>query len=316
MTRVVKLLIIASSIVGLFAENANGKQFIDENKVWVYKSTDWRGHHLLSYMKFDGTKEHKGKEYHRFHTFKTQSGICDVINPEFNNNPNEREFFLREEAGKVWLLAEDSNSTEYEDILLYDFSLKDGDSITLHPVADSSIEETYTVVTSTPITIDGNECRVIWYKELEMMDELNIYMIEDVGPSTHGTLAYYTLLYTSSENSGDSDDRLTTRPDACLLKICDIQGNIIFDNEKTGPNASINTISNSTIYISYEGHLLKMSGNETFRLAVYALDGTMPINTADGSEIIIDTSTFTPGVYVAVAESDDATVARRKFVVK
>ena len=83
---------------------------IDEDKVWVYKSIqDWGARHLISYMRFDGVKEYGGREYHRFHTFKTQRGEQGVTYPEFDHNPSERDFYLREEDRRVWLLVEGNN---------------------------------------------------------------------------------------------------------------------------------------------------------------------------------------------------------------
>ena len=216
---------------------------IDEDKVWVYKSIqDWGARHLISYMRFDGVKEYGGREYHRFHTFKTQRGEQGVTYPEFDHNPSERDFYLREEDRRVWLLVEGNNGVGDGEILLYDFNLRDGDSITIHPVADSDCEETYTVRTSDPVDVGGHRCKVLWYEELEMQQALNIYMIEGIGPSVHGTLGYYSLLYTSGEGAdGSSGGVMATRPDADLLMVCDAGGNVIFDNVNDGPNATYST---------------------------------------------------------------------------
>lgn len=288
---------------------------IDEDKVWVYKSIqDWGARHLISYMRFDGVKEYGGREYHRFHTFKTQRGEQGVTYPEFDHNPSERDFYLREEDRRVWLLVEGNNGVGDGEILLYDFNLRDGDSITIHPVADSDCEETYTVRTSDPVDVGGHRCKVLWYEELEMQQALNIYMIEGIGPSVHGTLGYYSLLYTSGEGTDDSSDGgMTTRPDADLLMVCDAGGNVIFNNEKDGPNTGVDAIEHLS-GIFYDGHTVVASGCDL--MEIYGLNG-LAIRHLEGSDTVsVDVSSFPGGVYVAVAEADGATVARRKFVVR
>lgn len=311
----VTALAIISGATELYGAEMDECRFIDENRVWVYKSTeDFGATHLISYMKFDGVKESGGREYHRFHTFKTQKGEQGVTYPEFNHSPSERDFYLREEDRRVWLLVENHDGEWDGEILLYDFNLGDGDSITLHPMTDSDHEESYTVRTSDPIDFCGQRCKVLWYEELEMPKALNIYMIEGIGPSTHGTLGYYSLLYTSGEGTDDSSDGgMTTRPDADLLMVCDAGGNVIFNNEKDGPNTGVDAIEHLS-GIFYDGHTVVASGCDL--MEIYGLNG-LAIRHLEGSDTVsVDVSSFPGGVYVAVAEADGATVARRKFVVR
>lgn len=288
---------------------------IDEDKVWVYKSIqDWGARHLISYMRFDGVKEYGGREYHRFHTFKTQRGEQGVTYPEFDHNPSERDFYLREEDRRVWLLVESDNGVGDGEILLYDFNLRDGDSITIHPVADSDCEETYTVRTSDPVDVGGHRCKVLWYEELEMQKSLNIYMIEGIGPSAHGTLGYYSLLYTSGEGAdGSSGGVMATRPDADLLMVCDAGGNVIFDNVNDGPNAGTDAIELQG-GILYDGHTVTAPGCDL--LEIYGLDGMAVRHLGDNDTISMDVSACPQGVYIVVAVSGDAVVARKKIVVR
>lgn len=311
----VTALAIISGATELYGAEMDECRFIDENRVWVYKSTeDFGATHLISYMKFDGVKESGGREYHRFHTFKTQKGEQGVTYPEFNHSPSERDFYLREEDRRVWLLVENHDGEWDGEILLYDFNLGDGDSITLHPMTDSDHEESYTVRTSDPIDFCGQRCKVLWYEELEMPKALNIYMIEGIGPSTHGTLGYYSLLYTSGEGAdGSSGGVMATRPDADLLMVCDAGGNVIFDNVNDGPNAGTDAIELQGD-ILYDGHTVAAPGCDF--LEIYGLDGMAVRNLGDNDTISMDVSACPQGVYIVVAVSGDAVVARKKIVVR
>ena len=54
----VTALAIISGATELYGAEMDECRFIDENRVWVYKSTeDFGATHLISYMKFDGVKE-------------------------------------------------------------------------------------------------------------------------------------------------------------------------------------------------------------------------------------------------------------------
>lgn len=265
-------------------------------------------------MKFDGVKESGGKEYHRFHTFKTQKGEQGVTYPEFNHSPSERDFYLREEDRRVWLLVEGNNVEGDGEILLYDFNLEDGDSITLHPITDSDYEESYTVRTSDSVDVGGHRCKVLWYEELEMQQALNIYMIEGIGPSVHGTLGYYSLLYTSGDGTyGSSDGEMTTRPDADLLMVCDAGGNVLFDNEKDGPNTGVDAVEH-LCGILYDGHTVVAPGCDL--MEIYGLDGMAMRNLGGNGTISMDVSTCPRGVYIVVAAPGGSVVARKKIVVR
>ena len=316
--RYVELTVTALSIVygvpELYGTETDECHFINEDRVWVYKSTeDWGARHLISYMKFEGVKEYGGREYHRFHTFKTQKGEWGVTYPEYDFNPSERDFYLREEDRSVWLLVDDSDLEGDGEILLYDFNLEDGDNITLHPVTDLDSEVSYTVRTSDSIDVGGCLCKVMWYEELEMPKALNIYMIEGIGPSAHGTLGRYSLLYTSGDGeSGRSDVGMVTRPDADLLMVCDTKGNIIFDNVKEGPNAGVDAAGQRG-GILYDGHTVAAPGCD--HMEIYGLNGLAIRHLEDNDTISVDVSAFPRGVYIVVASSGGAAMIRKKIVV-
>ena len=59
----VTALAIISGATELYGAEMDECRFIDENRVWVYKSTeDFGATHLISYMKFDGVKESGGRD--------------------------------------------------------------------------------------------------------------------------------------------------------------------------------------------------------------------------------------------------------------
>jgi len=175
---------------------------IREGRVWEYKGEYWHpGEHgqVCHFMRFNGTAEVNGVEYHLFELYKSiyYKSVRyddDTYGYEFSKEEERGypKFLLREEPEKVYVLTElpewecvedessvikeikdnadlesISNNTagkEFGEYLLYDFTLQEGDSRRM-PFWDKvncydSILLKYFVLTKSPLTIAGESCRV------------------------------------------------------------------------------------------------------------------------------------------------------------
>jgi len=169
---------------------------IREGRVWEYVAQYWHpGENGLVYhlMRFNGTAEVNGEEYHYFELYKSRYHKDVTYEDgsygyEFSKEEDRGypKFLLREEPGKVYILTalpEEENDCEhivhikndseletvlenhsnkaYGEYLLYDFTLKEGDARMMPIWDDINLNIKYFALLKTPMTVGGESCRVM-----------------------------------------------------------------------------------------------------------------------------------------------------------
>jgi len=218
---------MVSMTVALAAEETY-VPMIREGRVWEYKGEYWHpGEHGLVYhlMRFNGTAEVNGVEYHLFEVYKSiyYNSVWyddDTYGYEFSKEEDRGypKFLLREEPGKVYALTElpekegggeyiihikndselktisDNNADkEYGEYCLYDFTLKEGDARKMpcwewvNPF--ESEYNKYFALIKNPQTIDGESCRVMSYYVAYVDEPFN----PEWSQSEHGTAAFQMI---------------------------------------------------------------------------------------------------------------------------
>ena len=209
---------LAASAVGVLPA-ADYVPMIREDRVWEYSGpyqatpmTEPDAGIVFHYMKFDGTLEVQGKEYHRFVLFKSIYNRFD--GESFDNFRTETKegpvYLLREEEGKVFALCQNAciarnynpdktgaleNLSEFK---LYDFTLSDGDTWE-YPLATTgdvtSDTQSFTVRYLEPVSAGGQECRVMAFDSEDGYSPYatEIRFIAGLGVTYNGSLASFDL---------------------------------------------------------------------------------------------------------------------------
>ena len=320
-----------------------GPRLIREDRVWEYVYTEydhlptfdtpgWRGHQLFR-VKFDGTEQHGEHLYHRLvhtgdlirWTMKYDENTDDLVFAERRDvaNDNSHVCLMREEEGRVYLLNKDMGDSSWhiqgpqpDEFLVYDFNKTAGESYELwsgiwywnqdpewHIVGEYG---TCGIVSTDMMEIDGEEC-LTQYVDYPHAD--NMVIIEGIGFSEYGFLAF---LY--------ADDRTCMSTVGCdLNRVYNAEGGIIYRGLDIDPETvSVEKVyDKSSLSLNYGGEAVFAENPDGTCISLSLLDisGTVMSRVSGTGSVSASTAALTPGVYVAVAEVDGATVARRKFVV-
>lgn len=236
------------------------RPMIRQDRTWEYLQTrrEMKGtapgfdnHNTLFRMKFDGSEVKNGKEYSRFVYCGDRSSWTSTI--DYNTgttistdtitvpNDNTTVFYLREEPGKVFVLfphddvwGYDGNNYDVkkgDEVLLYDFTLKDGESFTGFWASGDFMGGLidYPVRALDPVKVAGEECRVFGMTK-DFHGACDGYRFaEEAGCLNFGTLA-----------APDGVLRTTgmTTTDTHLQKMYDADGNVIYD-AKDAPSSDV-----------------------------------------------------------------------------
>lgn len=309
---------------------------IREDRVWEYVYNIGEVWNQMFRLKFEGKEEHEGRTYHRLvHTGDLVGWKSDydydkdeyvTWGREDSPNDNDMVYLMREEEGRVYLL--NSNMGESLDwafdpqpapkeVLIYDFNMKAGESYNLlagiwdwnsepewHCAGDWAQCE---IISTDTVEIDGEEC-IVQNASFVLLNNLKI--IDGIGFAEHGFLPFLccdmrTTLFRSNYN---------------LNRVYNAAGEVIYRGLDIDPETvsvdAIETLPSTTL--SYDGvsvQAVNPAGN-SITLSLLDISGTL-MSRSEGSETAVaSTAALTPGVYVAIAQADGATVTRRKFVVR
>ena len=319
-----------------------GPRLIREDRVWEYLYTEnglldnpvvenGADNYLLFRMRFDGTCEIDGVEYHRLRytgnvvkwAFSYEG---DLFGYEETTNDNPQEYLMREEDGKVYVFN-NFNSPEIEgeiEFLDYDFNLREGDSYRLEycipfwkkePIWAPDIEGRSSIFTVTEIDkteIDGQDCLVqkLYKSESSPASDAEYTVIEGVGFCRSGFLPLFVY-----------DTRVCTDAvNYTLNRVYNAEGDIIYRGLDIDPETvSVEKVyDKSSLSLNYGGEAVFAESSDGTGISLSLLDisGKVMSRVRGTGKVSASTAALTPGVYVAVAEADGATVARRKFVVR
>ncbi|MDE5998390.1 MAG: hypothetical protein K2G77_09305 [Muribaculaceae bacterium] len=222
-TIIYKLTFLLSFFSIVFSASAEEyKSMIRYDRIWEHISINWNKK-TVYYVKFDGTEEINGKLYHRLVSFRKARYDYDKdLQPyifDVDENYYEHEGYMREEEGRVYTLisnvecdddwfhgnlyipnGNEAHPADLREMLLYDFTCKEGESYRgLQVNAHYADEMSYKVKSIEFVEIEGEEHRVIriWPDdEHEYMNGEPI--VEGVGIASYGCLTTINFLWLPS----------------------------------------------------------------------------------------------------------------------
>ncbi|MDE6480877.1 MAG: hypothetical protein K2L45_11490 [Muribaculaceae bacterium] len=188
------------------------KSMIRYDRVWEHISVYWDDN-TVYYTKFDDAEEINGKTYHPLVSFRKENYSQDEEGKshllDVDDNYFQHEGYLREEDGKVYTLITDVERSDYglhghlyipngsdahpadlEEMLIYDFTCKEGESYRGLVTNGYYVDETtYKVKSAKFIEIDGEQHRCLVVSPEEYNEYLELPMVEGIGiASEYGCL--------------------------------------------------------------------------------------------------------------------------------
>ncbi len=241
---------LASALSAVATPDGSYPAMIREDRVWEYLWTraestkyGWPTDCELFRMKFDGTEEKNGKEYHRFvycgdrvkwkETTDMETGAVTRTDKVTTPNEDTTVYFLREESGKVFVLfpydefhdlGNGYKAEKDEEVPLYDFTLGEGESFAgFWSWGAAGGLTDYPVRELEPIDIAGDRCRVFGVTDSFIGACREYCFSEAAGCLNCGILAAPdAILRPSGYTSIECD----------LQKIYDGDGNVIYDSSR------------------------------------------------------------------------------------
>ncbi len=204
MKQIITIFLLMASMLEMAADSGTYVTMIREGRLWEYNAQYFHpgeNGEVLHYMRFNGTVEVNGVEYHCFEMYKSRyykevdydyENHCSVYEFSKEEERGYPKFLLREEPGKVYVLTYlDSDGGEWivhvrnekemaellkigEDwrgeYLLYDFTLQEGDFRWM-PEGDLAASyynglNYYAFVIATE-NIEGESCRVMSFAPID-----------------------------------------------------------------------------------------------------------------------------------------------------
>lgn len=293
------------------------RPMIRQDRTWEYLQTRTEldpstavrtNKNTLFRMKFDGTEEKNGKEYHKFiycgdcsswtTTEDYRTGATTSSDTVTVPNEDATIYYLREEPGKVFILFPYDRGWDFvdngykvekgEEVLLYDFTLKDGESFTGF-WSSAGFEGgliDYPVRTLDPVKVAGEECLTFGVTDAFEGACKGYRFAEEAGCLNYGTLAAPdAVARTTGYSSTDID----------LQKIYDAEKNVIYES---------NTFSG--IHKVETGKALLRDGNRIvavregmLTLRLFAVDGRQVCSVTGCGEVSVPLESLTHGIYIA-----------------
>lgn len=248
---IITMLVGLTSVLPAAGTDEGYRPMIREDRTWEYLETHTElnpltavetNRNTLFRMKFDGNEEKNGKEYSRFVYCGDRSSWTSTVDyrtgattsSDMVTVPNEDAtvYYLREEPGKVFILFPYEDYVDYsgngykvkkgEEVLLYDFTLSEGESFTgfwSYGNFQGGLID-YPVRALDPVKIAGEECRVFGVTDKFMGACRDYRFAEEAGCLNYGTLAAPDAVVRTSGFSST---------DCHLQKIYDGDGNVIYD---------------------------------------------------------------------------------------
>lgn len=301
--------------VTLRAEETDGTgSLVRYDRQWVYCEiiSQYYGHYAykLYYLGFDGTETVNGKTYHRLCPLKYRCSSIDTndaynsikyYNAEEPQSVSENEYaglglypiLMRQDGDRVYMIVPDDTSfrIEYdpdtknndrptyvesgEEMLLYDFSLKEGDDIQL--LCGYSTTPEYISYGSVGKTEVLNICGEN-VKSIEVIPYAgeNCKLVEGIGPLTTGMLYFSVIELPASSNSYPSQ----------LQAVLNDNNEVIYGTLVSSPTqTSLNLIREKYVweYVYDDGTFVMMGfdGNEVVDGELYHRFVTKAVATLD-----------------------------------
>ena len=314
---------LASALSAVATPDGSYPAMIREDRVWEYLWTraestkyGWPTDCELFRMRFDGTEEKNGKEYHRFvycgdrvkwkETTDMETGAVTRTDKVTTPNEDTTVYYLREVPGKVFVLfpydefhdlGNGYKAEKDEEVPLYDFTLGEGESFAgFWSWGAAGGLTDYPVRELEPIDIAGDRCRVFGVTDSFIGACREYCFSEAAGCLNCGILvAPDAILRPSGYTSIECD----------LQKIYDGDGNVLYEYD---PSAGIAPeMSGSPLRRDGDRVLAEGEGELTLRL--FAADGRRAGTASGSGKVSLSLDGVAPGVYIATVIGTDG--ARR-----
>lgn len=314
--------------IGVSAKAHEYVPMIRYDRVWeCYTSYDFNEYEV-KYLKFDGVEDFEGKSYHRIVTAqksfmkKSYDGSPEIY--EFDDDSYELEGYLREENGKVYTLAVGDNiqgefcgttypSDSYDlpdcglhEVLLYDFTADEGDSITAFSnLCRQGVFTDFRIDSKSTVIVDGEEC---CHMDLS---PASFDLVEGIGPVSYGCLNY---------NEYDIPAMMWAYN--YFNRLFDSEGNVLFESSnmhdfKLPDNifSSVESIYESERF-TFSSHSIHFGmDHHKSALHIYDMTGSIVKSKSSEGKISISTDDLQPGIYIATGFTNDIQTVCRKFTV-
>ena len=207
MKQIITFFLLMAAMLLAVADNGTYVPMIREGRVWEYNAQYFHpgeNGHVLHYMRFNGTVEVNGIEYHCFEMYKSRyykevdfdyENHCCVYEFSREEERGYPKFLLREEPGKVYALTNfDSDDGEwivhvrnekemaelsvngdrqFGEYLLYDFTMQEGDLRDVPEWEYVGTERSYKFFNLYPFVvatemIEGELCRMFNFVSAEV----------------------------------------------------------------------------------------------------------------------------------------------------
>jgi len=299
---------------------------IREDRYWEYEALRVGESYYLT-MKFDGTKELFGKEYHVF----TQTALPGQ--PMKSKNMDFTGTLLREENGKLYVANMsygrdeesriDTEDTDYEseEFLLYDFNCNEGDympCVITNFNSEACFDNNFYDLNFYPaqnkvekveyIDIAGEKCKKFSFGQEYTLNSGKYSfqwpeLIEGVGFIDYGILSLPMFL---NHPSGGGCYNI------CLKSVYDGDGNQIYLEPDGVDKLEANR---DAISISCEGDLILISAeSDNFDVTICSMEGKSLRNYRGSGCLSIDKSDFNKGIYILTVKCGNS-VDTRKIIV-
>lgn len=327
---------VFQSAVGLTSEYM---PVIRSDRVWeccVLKD----GEESLKCLKFEGTEEINGRQYHQLVAFlKTV--------PSFNNASDKFDFqthdvhelqgYMREENGLVYTLVITNNGRYGYTLYTSDDSLGENDVVSEEliynfNVAEGEVVELLTFdwmngykmdfkVTSISSTgIENEDCKTILISPVfgsENGDGMlgpERTFIEGVGAAEYGCLNYTEFGYIST----------STKWYNYLNRVFDMNGNVIYTSPsgvaygdlQYGGFGSVKSINDSNEIAFRDDTIIFGNSGQRNSLAVFDISGKIARQASSSGAISLSVADLHPGIYIVTATANGSCKATKKVTVK
>jgi hypothetical protein len=242
---VIVMMLIAINSLFVSGNHAFAEGYIPmlrEGRVWEYRGfggyrdgPDRQPTAVYHYLKLDGCEKLNGESYSRAVLFKTTIAEIHEDRSESILSTEDRDqtlYFLRESEGKVYVLKSEGgqlvdrvdskpDNLSLYDVVVYDWTLEDGDPWRYGEVSGFSADECPKVMYGEPVQVGPDECRVMNFNTMAY-----VTFIEGIGVLANGSFGDYTF---------DIPVHLTPwinldKPgiDSYLARVCD-DGQLVYD---------------------------------------------------------------------------------------
>lgn len=269
---ILSLLIFAGGVVSSTLPLMGATDTVRGDRVWVYSGV-YGAKPVLYFCEFQSEIQVDDKSYFEFVITKSRSYSYSESNNGLSDDYLEKDmnstlYYLREENGKIYELMANgelaqeidinSDTTNYDEVEIYDWNLTDGCIWKSNPFSQPW-KETWAIETNDPKiqlcesrSIEGTDCKAFTLSNLDEAFSKDLVFIEGIGPICCGTIGDMDPRIMSGLLTDTTFDRLN------LWCVLNKNGDIIYGSDLS----SVSMITESSISDNNSEKTFDLYGNE------------------------------------------------------